>query len=67
MKGEIRALRAFAKAFEPLAICRYGDNRLEDMRSREDCIRYGGEGDPQRWKRLDRAYKRLIDLGVIEP
>lgn len=63
--SELRALRAFAKAFPAVSITRWGDSRLEGMIDRDP--RYQDDADRKAWRRFERAHKRLIELGIIEP
>lgn len=64
---ELRALRAFAKAIDAISVTRWGDCRLEEFQSRDDCMRYGDASDRKKWAAVVRSHKRLIELGVIAP
>jgi len=63
--AELRALRAFAKAFESLSICEYFTGRLEGMVERPR-RGWGDAEDVTKWRKMDRAWKRLIELGEVE-
>lgn len=63
--SELRALRAFAKAFPAVSVVRYGDNRLEGMIDSDP--RHQDDHERKAWRRFARAHKRLIELGIIEP
>jgi hypothetical protein len=64
MSANLRALRAFVRNFEGLSICEYWTGRLEGMLERPR----RGSGDPEdvaKWRKMDRAWKRLIELGEV--